>query len=355
MGVLSAGEIQDTADPSLLSHDGTQVIWSDCDRLSENWTLTEEQFNRLIAEARRQLSLVFHRYLSGEVRGRKLSILVNGLNVEPYDPFYADNPATQRLEREELRVGDGSLVTIEPFILPHYSKLALSDYDRLAGEEGLLRNQGFYVYRQYRLIISGTWFRLVKHGELAQLVRIRVDIPNALDAMWKITVDKSDAQLPAVLRRRLVQIVGYLRRKSAKVIRSKGGKADEPGRVPVWRRHARDGEINYSINREHPLIVALLEDGGQPAPVATAAIRAIEQAIPLGSLGSDLASSSHRLNQISSDPRDLLDQLEVALPPMLLDAQGNTQALEKVLSRTEPFAQNWALVEDHLRKKGWKQ
>ena len=70
-------------------------------------------------------------------------------------------------------------------------------------------------------------------------MRISVDIPNSMDDMWKITVDKSDAQLPAVLRNRLKQIVDGLRGKSSKVFRGKGGRIDDPRTVAVWSsRHS---------------------------------------------------------------------------------------------------------------------
>ena len=140
---------------------------------------------------------------------------LNGQPVEPYDPFHVHHNATQALPSETLTVG-GRKIIIRPYVLPHYSKLRATDHDRLAGEEGFLKNQGFYVYRNHRLIIRGTWFRLVKYGELAQLVRVSVDIPNSLDDLWKITVDKSDAQLPAVLRKRLGQIVDGLRKRSSR-------------------------------------------------------------------------------------------------------------------------------------------
>lgn len=351
MGVLSKDELAANSDPALLRRDGTQIVWTDCDRLSEDRTLSEEEFNRLIVRARNQLALVFHRYLKGEVKGRRLAISVNGLEVIPYDPFYTENPATQPLEFEELRVGKAR-ISIKPYILPHYSKLALAEYDKLAGEEGFLRNQGFYVYRQHRLIISGTWFRLVRHGELSQLVRIGVDIPIALDALWKITVDKSDAQLPSVLRKRLEQIVDSLRRRSAKVIRSKGGRIGDAKSIPVWQRHVKGGEVRYSINREHPLVATLYRDDRDESAV-TATLRAIEQGIPVTAVGDDIAADVDRINQISSDPRELVEQLDVALAPMLLEAKGNIRALLEKLRRTEPFAQNWKLVEDHLKAKEW--
>jgi len=353
MGILSGREIEKLIDPHLQDHDGTQIIWNKCDRLSEEGSLTEQEFNRLIVQARNQLSLTFHRFLAGEVRGRRLSIFVNGTPIEPYDPFYASNLATQMLGSEEIRQGKSARIRIRPYILPHYSKLALADYDRLSGAEGLLRNQGFYVYRQHRLIIKGTWFRLVKHGELSQLVRIAIDVPNSLDSMWKVSVDKSDVQLPAALRYRLQQIIGSIRGKSAKVIRSKGAKVATGGKISVWNRHVRDGEIRYLINRHHPVIQTLLDTEKPSLSLLQAALQTIEQSMPVHNLGQDLGADASKVNQISSDPRTLIEQLEIALPPMLLEAGGQMDKLTKELRRTEPFAQSWTLVESHLQAKGW--
>ncbi len=353
MGILGEDEIEALIDPRIKVHDGTQIIWNKCDRLFEDGTLTQEQFNQLIVHTRNQLSLVFHRYLAGDIRGRKLSIFINGTPIEPYDPFYSSHLATQPLGLEEIRQGKSGKIRIQPYILPHYSKLVLADYDRLSGAEGLVRNQGFYVYRQNRLIISGTWFRLVKHGELSHLVRIAIDIPNALDSMWKISVDKSDAQLPAFLRARLLQIIATLRRKSAKVIRSKGAKVSLGSKVSVWNRYAHSGEIRYLINRDHPVIATLLDPKGNSPEKANLALQTIEQSMPLLNLGLDLVAADSKVNQISPDPRTVVEQLDIALPSMLINADGQIDKLLDELGRTEPFAQNWTLVEGHIREKGW--
>ena len=353
MGVLSESEIEKLIDPVLKGHNGTQIIWNNCDRLFEGGSLTQEQFNQLIVQTRNQLSLTFHRFISGEVRGRRLSIFINGTPVESYDPFYSTNIATQVLGSEKIRQGKSNRIRIHPYILPHYSKLDLADYDRLSGAEGLIRNQGFYIYRQNRLIISGTWFRLVKHGELSQLVRIAIDIPNALDSMWKISVDKSDAQLPAFLRNRLQKIISGLRHRSAKVIRSKGPRAAAGNSISVWNRHIRDGETRYLINRDHPVIEALFDSERKSPTVVNAALQSIEQSIPVQNFGQDLGSETVKINQISSDPRTIVEQLEVALPSMLIAAEGQMGKLADELHRTEPFALNRKLVEGHLREKGW--
>ncbi|MDE0694755.1 MAG: ATP-binding protein [Boseongicola sp.] len=353
MGVLTKSEVANLATVPDARKSGTEVIWNDCDRLSESGTMSEAEFNALVAHTKNRLSLTFHRFLSGEVRGKKLSLSLNGQPVEPYDPFFSHHNATQPLPPESLLVG-GKKVTIRGYVLPHFSKLKATDHDRLAGEEGFLKNQGFYVYRNHRLIIRGTWFRLVKYGELAQLVRISVDIPNSIDDLWKITVDKSDAQLPAVLRTRLRQIVDGLRKRSARVNRSKGGKVSTGSRIAVWDRYARSGEINYHINREHPLIASLLGSGnGDDQANAKAALLAIEQGFPVEAFGQDAASRPDDIHQTEVQADRFRDFLESAVPIVLVQAGGNFRRLERRLRQTEPFCSNWVPVEEYLKQKGW--
>ena len=66
------------------------------------------------------------------------------------------------------------------------------------------------MYRNYRLIIKGTWFKLVPHGELGKLARVRIDIPNSLDNEWKTTVDKSEAQIPNWLKLGYVFLISFM-------------------------------------------------------------------------------------------------------------------------------------------------
>ena len=353
MGVLEPEEIVAFASPELIAKDGVEVVWSHCDRLSENNTLTQAEFNALIVHAGNRLAFVFHRYLAGEVRGKRLTIRLNNRKLEALDPFYRDHEATQQLEAEPLEIG-GRMIEIQPYILPHFSKLLPNQYDQLGGEEGFLRNQGFYVYRNHRLIISGTWFRLLRHGELSQLVRVRVDLPNALDHVWKITIDKSDAQLPAALRNRLRQLVDGLRRRSSRVYRSRGGRLDRPGTTSVWSRYARGGEIRYAINREHPVIEALLDVGDDDQrQAASAALKIIEQAFPVAAFSQDATREADGIHQTLSDPVAFRADLIAALPLLLMQVDGDFSALEALLRVTEPWCEAWGATEAVLREKGW--
>ncbi len=354
MGILDDEEIRAGASDQLIERDGTEIIWLKCDRLSEFGQVENKGFNDIVAHAKRQISLIFHRYLGGEEGLKKLKVTFNGDPLKPVDPFLRGHDATQAQPKETLTL-NGQPVEVQAFILPHYSKVTAGEHEQLGGEEGFVRNQGFYVYRQHRLIMHGTWFRLVRHGELSQLVRVAVNIPNSLDAMWKITLDKADAQLPTGLKSRLKDIVEGLKRKSGRVFQSRGGRLrEEAGKTSVWAKYVRNGELRYYLNREHPLIASMLEDEDQErARSFAAALGIIEDCFPVISIGEDYSVSPHMMNQSAVDRDTFIDKLDAALPALLLRAEGDFRTLREILASTEPWSAQTSLVTQHLNDKGW--
>ena len=332
---------------------GTELIWTNCDRLSENRTLTRMQFNEHIASASSRLALIFHRYLSGDGGTIKpLKITVNGSLVPVVDPFCTSNVATTPSNREIVPVtgadGARSEIVMQAFTLPHFSKLSEAEDERYGGEEGYLRNQGFYVYRNRRLIIWGTWFRLAKHGELSKLVRIRVDIPNNLDEMWKITVDKSDAQLPAILKMRMKSLVDGFRNSSSKVFRSKGARVDNKAREQVWSKSVRNQTIRYGINRGHPLVQFLRTSlMGDDATGFNSLLDMIETQVPIESINFEAGVDPMALQLSFSSREECLAFVRDSVP-LLMRQAGNFDDLEKILKVTEPYASNWAVVSEFI-------
>lgn len=353
MGVLDEQEGIKLLSRPFGNESGTELIWEECDRLTEDSALTQDSFNELIVYARNKLALIFHRYIGATVKKDKLRIMINGIDVEEYDPFHQRHPATQFSESENVILKNGEKISFQAFVLPHYSKLQKGEYERLGGEEGYVKNQGFYVYREKRLIVHGTWFRLAKHGELSKLVRIRVDIPTTLDAMWKITVDKSDVQLPSALRIRLKDIVDHFRVPSVRLIRSKGGRIDRPGIEVIWRRLAKNNQIRFSINHEYPLIVNLMSrlDSDQKKEMISI-LNIIEQGVPVDAILSDASSRPQDMNQSLPDPEDFQKLLESIIPQLLAASKGNVNELIQKLKIIEPFSSNYSFVENYLRDIG---
>ena len=174
---------------------GTIVLLRKLDRYDG----LEKKLNSLIEQTRVHLELVFHRFLSPSPGKKKVNIFLNNDPLTAFNPFNPSHTATQELPEQFIHV-DEQAVKIQPYVLPHYNKTSRDDYQKYSCAGGYLQNQGFYVYRNRRLIIKGTWFRLIKKEELTKLIRVQVDIPNSLDHLWKIDVKKSHASPPEAIR-----------------------------------------------------------------------------------------------------------------------------------------------------------
>ena len=157
--------------------------------------------------------------------------------------------------------------------------------------------------------------------------------------MWKITLDKADAQLPSGLRTRLKDIVEGLKKQSVRVFQSRGGRIKQgSSTTQVWVKYVRNGEIRYYINREHPLFADLLEGHDTTiAKTVAAALGIIEDSFPAISIGEDV----------------FVEKLEAVLPSLLHRAGGTLPELAVLLRETEPWAGQIKLVQEHLEAKGW--
>ena len=224
----------------------------------------ENRFSAHMDAARKHLELVFHRFLAPALNRYKITIDFNASALEAFDPFGSPVPARQELTAERIRI-DGKVISIQPYVLPHQTKAAsIADYQRLAGEEGYLQNQGFYVYRNQRLIIKATWFRLIPKDELNKLIRIRVDLPNSLDHLWRIDVKKSQASPPEPVRRELKRIIQQISGSGRIVFTNRATRIRNRQVTPVWRREVVQGRVRYLVNEEHPIVQGLLQELTEP-------------------------------------------------------------------------------------------
>ncbi len=318
---------------------GTLVVWQNFDRLVAGESSIETALGERMDRARDHLSLVFHRFLGSEIGTEPISISINNNPLPPLDPFLSKNKATQELPEETFSV-EGQLVKVSPYILPHLSKLSAESLRIAGGEEGLRRNQGFYIYRNKRLISWGSWFRLLRQEEITKLARVKVDIPNSLDHQWTLDIKKSSAFPPEAVRAGLKIIVERITEGSRRVYTFRGRRANADNVVHSWDRKAVRGGVTYKINRDHPLILALESViAEEQHALFQRMLQTLERTFPFDALYADMASERRPDTPEATETieEDLYDLALRILDAIGNSAEGASQFLRS-LSIIEPFS-----------------
>ncbi len=322
-----------------LSPKGTLVLWQKLDRLtggySHNAAKRAEVINQRIAETERHLRLVFHRFMEDS---KPLHIFLNGRLLRPLDPFARKNPATISDPEEKLTLIRGD-VKIQSFTIPHHKQT--TDWEDLGGPEGHLKSQGFYLYRGKRLIVHGTWFGLCRQSELTKLSRVRIDIPNTMDADWKIDVKKSSAQLPPIVRDRLKKVIERILAGSKRTYSKRGQKLVDHERLPMWHRTQADGQIRYRPNTDHPAFADFAES--LPPDFRRGFINCIAlvgASLPIETLHADMAGTAEQIVPDRVD-EDTLAQAVQATLSALLAAHKDIKEIKALMKDVDPFRSAW--------------
>ena len=308
---------------------GTLVVWENLDRMREGTIDFSKSMGKQIDVVRDHLALVYHRYLSGEPGLIKLGISINGIDVVPIDPFLIKK-SDQTMQEEVYRI-QGSLIKVQPFILPHISKMTATEIKEAGGKEGLRKQQGFYIYRNKRLLVWGTWFRMMRKGELSKLARIRVDIPNTLDNLWTLDIKKSSAIPPEEVRENLAHVIDRIGEKSKVKFTRRGKIETDDSQIHLWNRmRARDGGYYYEVNRNHPIVEALISELGDSRQLF-ALLTQIERSLPLNQLYIDLNNDEHVENDRTQEDAEIETAIKEMLPQGFSE-QEKTSFLQKLMS-----------------------
>jgi len=187
---------------------GTVVLWQRLDRIlgfkHPYGESARKRLSQMCRDLELHLGMVFHRFLDGEARSKRLKLLVNGNEVKPWNPFCVGEPKTRKLAHVIVPIeheGVAGKVLVEPYILPHQDDFTSQEAFRAAsGPASWNQQQGFYFYRAGRMIQSGGWSNLRAPDEHTKLARIAIRFSPALDDAFKINVAKMRVQLPAGIR-----------------------------------------------------------------------------------------------------------------------------------------------------------
>lgn len=283
--ILDEDSLPERAKRHLQRTPGTAIIWQQLDRVFADGSLVgsaaEVELKNQTALAEKHLAMVFHRFLQGTTKSKmSFSIRINGNFVVPWDPF-ALGEKTINVVQTVVPINH-SEVTLTGYVLP--TEREFSDraaFNAAAGPKKWNESQGFYVYRNERLIRWGGWLRTRASDEHTKLARISLDFSSELDGIFQVNVAKSSLTLPEAIKNRFADSIKAVVAAAQKRYRSKivpAGTSALPGRaaapapnvartltasafVVLLERIARENgvekelvEIKSALKRENPKV-----------------------------------------------------------------------------------------------------
>lgn len=250
-----------------INNSGTVVVWDKLDRILKNRVeggkgFSKKSYLAMCRHIEEHLGMVFHRFLDGKSQRKlPLSIYFNGNKINSWDPFVTNEPHTLKLEKHLVpfhQNGREFSISVQPYILPHESMFSSkSAHASAAGPKKWNRQQGFYIYRNDRLIQSGGWNRLRAADEHTKLARIALDFGSDTDEFFQIDIAKMRVQIPSVIREELTDI-------SSRVTSAANSRyRDEGARKKTIVKPTTRGSTAPNITPERK------SEPKQPTPIAT--------------------------------------------------------------------------------------
>ncbi|EXF26009.1 hypothetical protein BG28_06220 [Nesterenkonia sp. AN1] len=315
---------------------GTLVCWEKLDRLMESRSQGAEGMGEVITELRSHLGLTFHRLMAPEDQFRaRLSIVLNGRAIQPVDPFLRHNRAVEMTSPEVIKIGN-DVIKVQAFTLPDSSRITGPDAQRKDLRDGMFAAQGFYFYRNRRLISHGGWAAIGGRRDATKHSRILVDLPNSTDDQWQLDVMKNKVVPPASVRRQLMRFYEVGSRRSGRIISYRGRRVSNPDVEYAWIPVTERGGFRYEPNVEHPVLDDALDDlSCAQRNKVVLAMKHLGLLIPYGDIRRRMSIEDEmpaRDNQdaLIQHARDVAEALE-------LNWQ-DPQSVKDVLKQVEPFA-----------------
>lgn len=214
---------------------GTVVVWEKLDRAFLASDSTQKEDLEVLRSLRKHLSLTFHRFLEDN----NFDLILNGLAIKPWDPFFKFHPAKQ-FDFPEAYWPENCHqpeVKLQAYVLPLPEQSIEST--QFFSPDDDLKLQGFFIYRGKRLISYGGWLGL-KNLDTApeyKLVRIRLDFQNSNDHEWSLDIRKTIAKPPRKMRAWLTKHANLARNKSKVALINTHEVSQKPVLNSFWRKN----------------------------------------------------------------------------------------------------------------------
>lgn len=315
-----------------LNENGTLVLWEKLDKLIESNTKRkpEDIFQEKISILRDHLALVFHRYLTGEPGLKKVEIKINNELIPPFNPFEG---AGRPFPNEEF-----NNIKMQAYLLPHHSKTTAEQYKKMEGRDGYLNSQGFYVYRNSRLLIHGTWFRLIKKTDATKLARVKIDLPNSEDFQWSIDVKKSQAVPPDNIKNELKRTIDKITSQSSRVYTKRGARISNKDNISFWNEMHHHNKKSYKINLGHPLISSFLNQiSSENRNTIKDIFNNIESNLPIDTIYADMAIKPETIEQQQTIDKNTLIKHAEDYWNIQKEMGHSDEIIKEKFIQTEPF------------------
>lgn len=176
---------------------GTLVVWEKVDRLLKsysNFGNAKNALKRIISDLQFHVGMVYQRFLDhDDKRASDVEITINGINVEAWDPFVVSEPLTEKLAEDEIDVdmpdNTSPSFTLKAYMIPNKDSFSTPQAAKLARVGNDM--QGFYVYRENRLIHYGDWLGLFTKEPHGALLRVEFSFDHMLDEAFNVDIKKS--------------------------------------------------------------------------------------------------------------------------------------------------------------------
>jgi len=327
------------------SPSGTIVEWLEMDAF-DNIEETEavSQLAKMIVNLEARIGRTYHRFIEGAT-GTKISFWINNSQCPAINPLFTTK-STQR--PKEIIQDRGKTYEIHSHTLPHSSKCSNDEWVQNGGPNGYLESQGFYLYRNNRLIVAGSWFGLASKKESTKLCRASIDITNDADFDWQIDIKKSSASPPPSIRTRLKSLINNFTSTSRQTQLHRSRSLSNTDILSIWKRIIKEGSIEYIIDENHPLLGDLKRGFAEEDRRKISELLAIiVNTLPTRAIYRDLSDDNTSISQPELEIKSLLSHA-IDLKNYL-EAKGYSEDnILNILKNAEMFRLRWGEIKDSL-------
>ncbi|MGD6780178.1 ATP-binding protein [Sutcliffiella horikoshii] len=242
---------------------GTIVTWEKIDRLLKDYqdpsgVHARRALEKLIINLENHVAMIYQRFLDPNyLDASNVVIRINGKEIDAWDPFCIEEPNTEVVAKEvqEAEFEDGSKTsfTVKAYVLPRKEEFSSDEARKRAKLSNDL--QGFYVYRENRLIHYGNWMGMYTNEPHSTLLRVEFSFEYLMDEAFNVDIKKSRIALNSDLYNWLKDQFLPAPRRAADERYRKGQKKN----VKKATKGAHDSSNKGISNREKELTMSEVE------------------------------------------------------------------------------------------------